>query len=72
MTRCLYANCRLFDVLSEGVVVDGVVMVVVVFAIAHVDEAHSITPSEDEAAALTRAVGASGWTRKTPGPSKSP
>jgi hypothetical protein len=40
MTRCVYANCSLFDVLSEGVVVDGVSVVVVVFGIAHVDEAH--------------------------------
>jgi hypothetical protein len=65
LARCGYANCSLFDVLSEGVVVDGVSVVEVVFAIAHVDEAHSITWSEDEAATLTRAVGASGWTRRT-------
>jgi hypothetical protein len=65
LARCGYANCSLFDVLSEGVVVDGVSVVVVVFAIAHVDEAHFITWSEDEAATLTRAVGASGWTRRT-------
>jgi hypothetical protein len=49
LTRCWYANCGLFDVLCEGVVVDGCAAVVIVFRIARCNEAHSIHHlSEDE------------------------
>lgn len=49
LTRCGYASCRLFDVLCEGVVVDGRVAVVVVFRIARAMKRSSIHHlSEDE------------------------
>jgi hypothetical protein len=49
LTRCGYANCRLFDVLCEGMVVDGCVAVVVVFRIALAMKLTSIHHlSEDE------------------------
>jgi hypothetical protein len=65
LIRGAYPNCRLFGVFCEGVVVDGMVVVVVVFRIARAMKLNpSITWSEAEAAALTRAVGASGWARR--------